>query len=103
MKASNASKFLGASAIAAALVIVPLNIPVQAQSSTGTTSTQQDRTLNQTGPITTNTERDNNNWGWLGLLGLTGLAGLAKKSRPTTVHTVSNDPNVATRSSNDFR
>lgn len=103
MKASNASKFLGAGVIAAALAIVPLNIPAQAQSSPGTTSTQQDGTVNQASPITTNTERDNNNWGWLGLLGLTGLAGLAKKSRPATVNTVSDDPNIGTRSSNDFR
>lgn len=101
MKSFNASTFLGAGVIAASLLLVPLNISAQAQTNTGTTSTQQD--ANQTGPISYNTERDHNNWGWLGLLGLAGLAGLAKKSRPTTVHSVSNDPNIGVRSGNDFR
>lgn len=103
MKSSNASTFLGAGVIAASLLLVPLNIPAQAQTNTGTTSTQQNSDVNQAGPINYNTEQDHNNWGWLGLLGLTGLAGLARKSRPTTVHAVSNDPNVSVRSSNDLR
>lgn len=102
MKSSKASTFLGAGVIAASLLLVPLNIPAQAQSNTGTTSTQQDNNANQSGPIRYNTEADHNNWGWLGLLGLAGLAGLAKKSRPTTVTSV-NDPNVGVRSGNDFR
>ena len=102
MKSSKTSTFIGAGVIAASLLLVPLNIPAQAQSNTGTTSTQQDSNANQAGPIRYNTESDHNNWGWLGLLGLAGLAGLAKKSRPTTVNTV-NDPNVGVRSSNDFR
>lgn len=103
MKSFNASTFLGAGVIAASLLLVPLNISAQAQNNTGTTSTQQNNDANQAGPISYNTERDQNNWGWLGLLGLAGLAGLAKKSRPTTVHSVSNDPNIGVRSGNDFR
>jgi hypothetical protein len=103
MKSSKAATFLSAGVIATSLWLVPLNIPAQAQSNTGTTSTQQDRNVNQAGPISYNTERDHNNWGWLGLLGLTGLAGLAKKSRPATVHSVSNEPNIGVRSSKDFR
>ena len=103
MKSLKASTFLGAGIISASLLLVPLNIPAQAQTNTGTTSTQQDSNLNQATPIDYNTERDHNNWGWLGLLGLTGLAGLLRKSRPTTVHTVSNDPNIGVRSGNDFR
>lgn len=100
MKSFNASTVVSAGVIAASLLLVPLNIPAQAQTNTGTTSAQQDR--NQAGPIRYNTESDHNNWGWLGLLGLAGLAGLAKKNRHTTVHSV-NDPNIGVRSGNDFR
>lgn len=102
MKPSQASNFLGAGIIAASLLLVPLNIPAQAQTNKGTTSTQQDSNVNQTGSIDNHTERDHNNWGWLGLLGLTGLAGLARNSRPT-IHTVSNDPNIGARPGNDLR
>ncbi|HEY9821071.1 MAG TPA: WGxxGxxG family protein [Candidatus Sericytochromatia bacterium] len=102
MNFSNLSKFVGAGVIAASLTVVPLTLPAHAQNNTSGTSTQQNGTADATGPISTNTERDNNNWGWLGLLGLAGLAGLAKKKHQE-VHHVSNDPNVGVRSSTDYR
>jgi MYXO-CTERM domain-containing protein len=97
------TKLLGASLIAASLTIVPLNLPAKAQSTTDTTTRQQNSNVEATGPITANTNRDHNNWGWLGLLGLAGLAGLARKKRPVTTQYVSNDPDVRVRSGNDFR
>lgn len=103
VKTYHLPKLIGASLIAASLAIVPLNLSAQAQSSTDTTTTQQNSEVNAAGPITANTERDHNNWGWLGLLGLTGLAGLARKKRPATTQYVSNDPNVGVRSGNDLR
>ena len=102
MKILNVSKLVGAGVLAASIAIVPLNLPAHAQSTTGT-STTQDSNTNASGLITTNTERDHNNWGWLGLLGLAGLAGLANKKRHQTIHTVSNEPNVGVGSGKDFR
>lgn len=105
VKNSYLPKVIGAGLIAASLVIVPLNVSVQAQTSTnGTdTTTTQNRDTNAAGPITANTDADHNNWGWLGLLGLTGLAGLARKKRVVTTQYATNDPNVGVRSGNDFR
>ena len=102
MKISNVSKLVGAGVLAASIAVVPLNLPAHAQGTTGT-STQQDGNSNAAGPISANTDSDNNNWGWLGLLGLAGLAGLAKKKHNQTTHTVSNDPNIGVRSGNDLR
>jgi len=101
MKVANLSKFVGASLMAASLAVLPLTVPAHAQTndagtSTGT-STQQNSNADTSGTISANTERDNNNWGWLGLLGLTGLAGLARKKHTETVHQVNNDPNVRVR------
>lgn len=107
MKFSNFSKFVGTSLITASLAVLPLTVPAHAQSnapgtSTGT-STQQNSNVDTRGPISTNTDRDHNNWGWLGLLGLAGLAGLARKNHTETVHHVNNDPSVGVRSGNDYR
>lgn len=33
--------------------------------------------------IATDADRDNDNWGWLGLLGLAGLLGLKRRDRET--------------------
>jgi LPXTG-motif cell wall-anchored protein len=104
MKFSNLTKFVGASAIAASLAVVPLTLPVQAQNNASdTTTTQPNGNVDARGPIADNTTRDNNDFGWFGLLGLTGLAGLLGKKRRETVHHVDNDPNIGVRPGTDYR
>lgn len=103
MKASKLSKLVGAGVIAASLAVVPLSIPAQAQDNAPGTSTQPNAEVDATGPIGVATERDNNDWGWLGLLGLTGLAGLVGKKRKETVHHVDSNPDVVVRPGSDYR
>lgn len=103
MNASKLSKLVGAGVLAASLAVVPLSIPAQAQDNAPGTSTQQDDAANPDGPIADGTERDNNDWGWLGLLGLTGLAGLAGKKRQESVHHVDSNPDVVVRPGSDYR
>ena len=89
MKRSNLTNLLGASAIGLSLAILPLALPVSAQTDTtpGTTTTTE--------PLqgTNNTEQGDRDfdWGWLGLIGLAGLAGLSGKKEAPTVY---RDPNV---------
>lgn len=101
MNISSVSKFISAGAIAAALAVVPLTVPVQAQTqdtAPDTTSTQR------TGDVDATETNDDFNWGWLGLLGLAGLAGLARKNRTETVHTHPiNNPDLGVRSGSDYR
>jgi hypothetical protein len=97
MKISSVSKFVGAGVIAASLAVVPLTLPAQAQNTAPNTTTQPNSNVDATGPIRDNTERDNNDWGWLGLLGLIGLAGLARKDRKESVHHVNTDPHAGVR------
>lgn len=106
-KFSNLSNLIGAGVIAASLAVVPLSIPAHAQNTgsdnnTGTT-TQQNSGADVRGVKSQATDRDSNDWGWLGLLGLIGLAGLAKKNRTDDVRHVNNDPNVGVRSGSDYR
>jgi hypothetical protein len=96
MKISSVSKFVGAGVIAASLAVVPLTLPAQAQNTAPNTTTQPNSNVDA-GPIRDNTERDNNDWGWLGLLGLIGLAGLARKDRKESVHHVNTDPHAGVR------
>jgi LPXTG-motif cell wall-anchored protein len=89
MKISSLSKLIGAGVIAASLAVVPLSVPAQAQNTAPDTTTQQNGSVDATGPINDNTNRDDNNdLGWFGLLGLTGLAGLLGRKRRETVHHV---------------
>lgn len=100
MKRSNLTKFVGATALAVSLAVVPLT--VQAQTNT-TTDTQTNSTVDARGPIAKNTERDQNHVGWFGLLGLAGLFGLAGKKRRETVRHIETDPSVGTRSTTDYQ
>ncbi|NWF58659.1 MAG: WGxxGxxG-CTERM domain-containing protein [Fischerella sp.] len=70
---SNLTKVVGAGIVTLGMIILPLTLPAQAQ----TTPTAPDTTT------TTPTTRydDGFDWGWLGLLGLLGLAGLAGRKR----------------------
>ena len=98
------SKLFGASVIAVSLAVVPLTVPAQAQNNAPDTSTQRDTNVDARGPITDNTNRDDNNdLGWFGLIGLAGLAGLAGKKRRETVHHSNSNPDVVVRSGNNYR
>lgn len=102
MKFSSVSKFLGAGAIAASLVVVPLTLPAQAQDNAPDTTAQP--TAAPPNPLPDHTERDDgNDWGWLGLLGLAGLAGLAGRKRPETVHHVNGEPGASVRSGSNYQ
>ncbi|RCJ23610.1 hypothetical protein A6S26_02520 [Nostoc sp. ATCC 43529] len=72
---SNLITAVGAGVLTLSMGILPLTLSAQAQTTTdpGTTTT--------TTPRTTNYERNDFDWGWLGLIGLFGLAGLAGKKR----------------------
>ena len=102
MKISSVSKFMGASAIAASLAILPLTVPAQAQTQDTAPNTN---TYNQgTSNVDATDTSDDFDWGWLGLLGLAGLAGLAGRNRRETVHTRSmHEPEVSVRSGSDYR
>ncbi|MCA1992042.1 MAG: WGxxGxxG-CTERM domain-containing protein [Coleofasciculus sp. S288] len=99
MKFSSVSKFLGAGAIAASLVVVPLTLPAQAQDNAPDTTAQPV----PPNPLPEHTERDDRDWGWLGLLGLAGLAGLAGRKRPETVHHVNGEPGASVRSGSNYQ
>jgi LPXTG-motif cell wall-anchored protein len=97
------SKLVGAGVIAASLAVVPLTLPAHAQNNASGTSDQRSGNVDARGPISNNTNRDDNNdLGWFGLIGLAGLAGLAGKKRRETVHHTSSDPDVV-RPGNDYR
>lgn len=70
---SNITKAVGAGVLTLSMAILPLTVPAQAQV---TTSPGVDNTT-----TTTTDDRNDFDWGWLGLLGLIGLAGLAGKKR----------------------
>ncbi|MBW4664621.1 MAG: WGxxGxxG-CTERM domain-containing protein [Chroococcus sp. CMT-3BRIN-NPC107] len=94
MKRSNLSNLIGVSAISLGLAILPLSLPVSAQtdSAPGTT-TSPDTTTSQPvqGVDNTNTGDRDFDWGWLGLIGLAGLAGLSRKHEEPTRY---RDPDV---------
>lgn len=87
MKRSNLSKLIGASAIGLGIAMLPLSMPVSAQTDTAPGTTAPDATT-QTAPIQgtedVNTGDRDFDWGWLGLIGLAGLAGLSRKSEEPT-------------------
>jgi hypothetical protein len=91
---SNLTKVIGASVFALSMTMLPLTLPAQAQSNGGTSNTTTDGTTT-TAPSTTTTtyERNDFDWGWLGLTGLLGLAGLAGKKRSEDA-TRYRDPNA---------
>ncbi|WP_009632291.1 WGxxGxxG family protein [Synechocystis sp. PCC 7509] len=94
MKCSNLSNLIGASAIGLSLAVLPLSLPVSAQTETAPgTTTAPDTTT--TAPIdgTNNVEQGDRDfdWGWLGLIGLAGLAGLSGKKETVTAY---RDPDV---------
>ncbi len=69
----NFTKVVGAGVLTLSMAILPLTIPVQAQV---TNSPRSD-----TNPTTTTYDRNDFNWGWLGLIGLLGLGGLTGRRR----------------------
>jgi MYXO-CTERM domain-containing protein len=68
----NVTKTVGVGILTLSMAILPLSIPAQAQ-------VTQPRT--DTAPRTTVDDRNDFDWGWLGLIGLLGLAGLAGRKR----------------------
>lgn len=70
----NFSKAIGAGILGISMAVMPLTLPAKAQ----VTDTPSTNTAPRT---TTYDDRDNFDWGWLGLIGLLGLAGLAGKKR----------------------
>jgi len=70
---SNFIRAFGAGVLTLSVGVLPLTLSAQAQTTTDPGTT--------TAPTTTTYERNDFDWGWLGLLGLFGLAGLAGKKR----------------------
>jgi MYXO-CTERM domain-containing protein len=70
---SNFTKIVGAGVLTLTMGIVPLNLPAQAQVTQPRTDVAPNRTVDD--------DRNDTDWGWLGLIGLLGLAGLAGKRR----------------------
>lgn len=68
----NLTKAVGAGVLTLSMAMLPLTLPVNAQ-------VTEPRV--ETTPRTTVEERQDFDWGWLGLIGLFGLAGLAGKKR----------------------
>jgi MYXO-CTERM domain-containing protein len=93
MKRSHLSNLLGASAIGLSLAILPLSLPVAAQTDAPGTTTAPDSTTTTPvqGTDNANTGDRDFDWGWLGLIGLAGLAGLSRKHEEPTRY---RDPNT---------
>lgn len=92
------TKIIGASALAASLAVLPLNVSAQGQTTDGTGTTTTTGVYNDAA----NNNREGFDWGWLGLLGLLGLAGLAGKNRseePTRYR----DPNTVGNTTPTYR
>ncbi|WP_413171728.1 WGxxGxxG family protein [Anabaena azotica] len=70
---SNFTKTIGAGVLTLSMGILPVSLPAQAQVTQPRTDTVPNRTVYD--------DRNDVNWGWLGLLGLIGLAGLVGKRR----------------------
>ncbi|MBD2292246.1 WGxxGxxG-CTERM domain-containing protein [Anabaena sphaerica FACHB-251] len=70
---SNFTKIVGAGVLMLTMGILPLGKPAQAQVNQPRTENAPDRTVYN--------DRNDTDWGWLGLIGLLGLAGLAGKKR----------------------
>jgi len=70
----NVTKSISAGVLTLSMALLPFTLPTQAQVNTQP-RTDIDRRA------TTYEDRNDFNWGWLGLIGLLGLAGLAGKKR----------------------
>ncbi|MCC5618571.1 WGxxGxxG-CTERM domain-containing protein [Nostoc sp. CHAB 5836] len=79
---SNLITAVGAGILTLSMGILPLTLSAQAQTTNDPGVT--------TAPTTTTDDRNDFDWGWLGLIGLLGLAGLAGKKQATTYR----DPNT---------
>lgn len=87
MKSSDLSKVIGASVMAAGLVILPATLPASAQSNTSPNTDSTTTTTTTPRADVYDADIDNDfDWGWLGLLGLTGLLGLIPRKQQETVH-----------------
>ncbi|ACC79231.1 conserved hypothetical protein [Nostoc punctiforme PCC 73102] len=82
---SNFITAVGAGILTLSMGILPLTLSAQAQTTTDPGA--------NTAPRTTTYDRNDFDWGWLGLLGLFGLAGLAGKKRDNEP-TAYRDPNA---------
>jgi LPXTG-motif cell wall-anchored protein len=84
---SNFITTVGAGVLALSMGILPVILSAQAQTSndSGATTT--------TAPTTTTNDRNDFDWGWLGLIGLLGLGGLTGKKR-SNESTAYRDPNA---------
>ncbi|BAY26560.1 hypothetical protein NIES2100_63760 [Calothrix sp. NIES-2100] len=71
---SNFTKVISTGVLTLSMAILSLTLPVQAQTSTTDPGTT-------TSPSTTTYDRNDFDWGWLGLIGLLGLAGLTGRKR----------------------
>lgn len=89
MKATAASKWMGAGVLALGLSVLTASLPATAQTGSGTTDGTTTTSPNSTTGTTTSRDVDNKrdtDWGWLGLIGLAGLAGLAKRPEKTAAY-----------------
>lgn len=73
----NFTAAVGAGILTLSMGILPLTLSAQAQ----TTTTTTDPGVNTAPTTTINDDRNDFDWGWLGLVGLLGLAGLAGRKR----------------------
>ena len=85
----NLTRAVGAGFLTLSMAMLPLTLPVNAQ----VTDPRVETT-----PRTTVYDRQDFNWGWLGLIGLFGLAGLAgrKSSGEPTAYRESTAPGTTT-------
>jgi hypothetical protein len=80
------SKIAGAGILSLSLAVMPLVLPVSAQTDTGSpqTNTESNGPTVDSTPLQ-ETKNDQNNFGWLGLLGLIGLANFFRNSDRSAV------------------
>ncbi len=96
------TKIIGATALAASLAILPLNVSAQGQTTDGGAGTTTTTGTTTGGYNDANNNREGFDWGWLGLLGLLGLAGLAGKNRAEEA-TRYRDPNTVGNTTPTYR
>ncbi|MDF5735888.1 MULTISPECIES: WGxxGxxG family protein [unclassified Nostoc] len=85
---SNFITALGAGVLSLSMGILPLTLSAQAQTTADPGATTAPRTT-----TSTSDDRNDFDWGWLGLIGLAGLAGLGGKKR-NQEPTAYRDPNA---------
>ncbi|MBE9160609.1 WGxxGxxG-CTERM domain-containing protein [Nodosilinea sp. LEGE 06152] len=112
MKSNLASKWVGASALALSLAVLPSALPAAAQTTPEPVNPtlSDDAAPGTVAPDATYSDpnyavedNDGFDWGWLGLLGLLGLAGLAGRNKERTTTTYRTDDRVTTPTSTDPR